>query len=106
LRDRIRSSARALAATLFAGLALSAPARAQSEPDLTAQRPRPGLPAQALDAVIVRPVGLVAAAVGAVLFVPAAIISAPGGLDAIQHALDIFVLAPGKFVFQRPLGDF
>ncbi len=56
--------------------------------------------------VILRPLGLVAAAVGAVLFVPAAILTAPGGRDSIEEAWDLFVLVPGKFVFERPLGEF
>jgi hypothetical protein len=51
-------------------------------------------------------VGLVVAAVGTAFFVPAALVSAPGGRDSIETALDLFVLAPGKWVFQRPLGDF
>jgi hypothetical protein len=104
LRDRIRQSASALAATLVTALLLPAQAQAQGEPQLGS--PPAGLPAKIFDAVIVRPVGFVGAAVGAVLFVPAAIVSAPGGLDSIQHALDVFVLAPGKYVFQRPLGEF
>ena len=58
------------------------------------------------DLVILRPLGLVAVAVGAVAFVPAALITAPNGRDGIQSALELFVTEPAKNVFQRPLGDF
>ncbi len=43
---------------------------------------------------------------GALLFVPAALLTAPNGLDSVQMALEFFVTEPAKSVFQRPLGDF
>ena len=45
-------------------------------------------------------------AVGAVLFVPAALLTAPNGLDSVKMALEFFVTEPANSVFQRPLGDF
>lgn len=89
---------------LCAGLLLPARAGAQGEPTVPA--PARNYPAEVFDVVIVRPIGLAAAAVGAALFVPTAIVTAPSGLDSIQQALDHFVIVPGKFVFQRPLGEF
>ncbi|MDJ0851823.1 MAG: hypothetical protein QNK04_25880 [Myxococcota bacterium] len=62
--------------------------------------------AQAFDAVILRPVGMGGLAIGGALFVPVAIVTAPGGRDPVEEALELFVLVPGRFVFERPLGDF
>jgi hypothetical protein len=59
-----------------------------------------------VDLVIVRPLGLVATVVGAVLFVPVAVVSAPNGRDGLQHAWEVFVGVPAGHVFRRPLGDF
>ena len=93
-----------MAATLIAGLLLPTQARAQGHSDISP--PPPNYPAKAFDAVILRPLGLAAAVVGVALFVPAAILTAPGGRDSIEEAWDLFVLTPGKYVFERPLGDF
>jgi hypothetical protein len=58
------------------------------------------------DAALVRPVGMIAVLVGAGLFVPAAALTSPGGMDPINEALEFFVLEPSHYVFQRPLGEF
>ncbi len=104
MRDRNRLSLNAVAATLIAGLLLPTQARAQGRADTSP--PPPNYPAQAFDVVILRPLGLAAAVVGAAIFVPAAILTAPGGRDSIGEAWELFVLVPGKFVVERPLGDF
>jgi len=100
-----RRSLRGLAATLIAALALPAPAVAQSVDD-DASRDASDYAAAAFDAAIVRPLALSVVVVGAVFFVPAAIISSPGGLTPIREAWDQFVVAPTRFVFTRPLGQF
>ena len=69
-----------------------------------APSPNPGL--IALDLICVRPIGVVASAVGAVLFVPMALLASPQGLDGIKGALEVMVTSPGEFVFRRPLGEF
>ena len=88
-------------AALITSLLLPVPAR--GDPGRIAA---PSPLAVAFDAVLLRPLGLVAAIVGAGFFVPAAVLTAPGGRDSIQEAWELFVLVPGKYVFERPLGDF
>jgi hypothetical protein len=62
--------------------------------------------AAAFDVLIVRPFGLVVVPVGVAAFIPAALLTAPNGLDSLQSALDYFVIGPVNYVFRRPLGDF
>jgi hypothetical protein len=62
--------------------------------------------AAGVDLVVMRPLGLAAALVGAVLFVPVAIVSAPQGKDGLRDAFELFVNAPMRNVFVRPLGEF
>lgn len=57
------------------------------------------------DGLVIRPVGAVRTGLGAVLFVPIGVLAAPGGLDNVRMALDIFVLGPFDDTFRRPLGD-
>ena len=76
------------------------PARAEARP------PRPNPALMAFDLLIVRPLALVAAAVGAVLFLPVALITAPMGRDGIQAAKETFVTVPSNAAFKRPLGEF
>jgi hypothetical protein len=95
---------RAAVTTLIAALLLPANAYAQAPEQVRPPRPNPV--AAGFDVVILRPLGLVATAVGAVLFVPALLLTAPNGLDSVRSALKIFVTEPAKSVFQRPLGDF
>jgi hypothetical protein len=104
MRQRVGSSLRAAVVTLIAGLLLPANAYAQAQEQVA--RPPPNPAAVGLDVVILRPLGLLATAVGAVLFVPAAFLTAPNGLDGINTALKLFVTEPAKSVFQRPLGEF
>lgn len=83
-------------------LLLPAPALAQIDPDVD----ETNYGAAVFDVVILRPLGLAAAVVGAALFVPAALITAPGGLDPVREAWELLVIVPGKNVFTRSLGDF
>jgi hypothetical protein len=94
----------AAAGALIAGLLL--PSEAWSDPGSAAPNRFAVGFAVGFDAVLLRPIGFVATVVGASLFLPAALVSAPGGRDSIQEAWELFVLVPGKYVFQRPLGDF
>ena len=56
------------------------------------------------DAIVVRPLGLVATAVGAVFFVVSLPFSAAGG--NIDTASEKLVKKPARFTFKRPLGEF
>ena len=125
MRGRTRLRASAAFMTLVAGLSLPAQTYAQmggmpapsqpqtpaptkdSEPaqeDARPARPNPAL--IAFDLLIVRPLGFVAVAVGAVLFLPAALITAPMGRDSVETAKESFVTVPTNDVFKRPLGEF
>jgi hypothetical protein len=94
------------AAVLIAGLMLVGPANAQSGGGSDAWPPPPETGAKVFDALVLRPLGFAGAVVGPVLFVPVAIVTAPGGKDTIEEALELFVLVPGNWVFTRPLGSF
>ena len=99
-----RPSLRVLAATLIAALLVPSHAGAQDDEDAASKAQ--DYAAKGFDAVIIRPLALSAVVVGAAFFVPAAIISAPGGLTPIREAWEQFVMGPVNFVFVRPLGDF
>ena len=56
------------------------------------------------DALIVRPIGLIATAVGSIFFVVSLPFSAAGG--NIDTASEELVKRPARFTFKRPLGEF
>lgn len=58
----------------------------------------------AFDALVVRPVGIVATAVGTVFYAAALPFSLPSGSEAL--ARDKLIAGPAKFTFSRCLGDF
>ena len=86
--------------TLLAILLLPAPARALEDID---EGPHPAV--AAFDLALLRPFGFAATVIGAILFVPAALVTSPGGFDRMGEALELFVLVPGKNVFRRPIGE-
>ena len=88
------------AVAVCASLLLTAPAHAEPEPGTS----NPA--AVVFDVVLLRPLGLLTMVIGAAIFVPAAVVTSPGGLDSIEEALALFVLDPAKSVLERPLGDF
>ncbi len=104
-----RKSARGAAASLV-GLALLLPAPALAEADAEAleapESPALELASAGFDLLALRPLALVTTAVGACFFAPAALLSAPAGLDRSKDALDLFVLAPWEDLATRPLGEF
>jgi hypothetical protein len=104
MKERMGPSLRAAVMTLIASLLLPVDVHAQAQQQIGPPPPSPIV--AGADLVILRPLGLVAMADGAVLFVPAALLTAPNGLDSVQMALNLFVSEPAKSVFQRPLGDF
>lgn len=67
-----------------------------------AERPSPA--AMMVDGVVVRPLGLVATAVGAVVWVVTLPFSAIAG--SVGDAGDALVNEPARFTFKRPMGVF
>lgn len=115
VKARWTARLRALALAMIAGVLLPTSALAEeSKPDATAaaeevereQAAGPNPAVMAFDVVVLRPLGLVVMAVGAGAFVPAAILSAPGGREPVETALQHFVIEPYNAVFVRPLGRF
>ena len=56
------------------------------------------------DLVLVRPIGIIATAVGSVVFVLSLPFSALG--DNVDTAGEKLVKAPARFTFKRPIGEF
>jgi hypothetical protein len=61
---------------------------------------------ETFDVLCLRTSGFVTTLIGAAAFVPAVMMTAPGGLEPIREAFDHFVLTPGRYTFTRPLGEF
>ncbi len=87
------------AAILTLAVALLAPGAASAEADAAFYG------AAVFDVVILRPLGFAASLVGAALFIPAALVTAPNGLDSIEQVWEQFVITPAEHVYTRPLGD-
>lgn len=64
----------------------------------------PGGGAMIYDLVVLRPVGIVATAVGSVAWLFSLPFSALG--DNVGQATDKLIKEPGKFTFVRPIGEF
>lgn len=62
--------------------------------------------AASFDVLLLRPVGFAASVVGAAMFLPAALMTAPNGRDSIEDAWEQFVSTPAEYVYSRPLGEF
>lgn len=87
-----------------ASMLLAAPAVAEPHPYGGVHDQVPSGAAMAVDAVLVRPMGLVGTTVGSVLFVlslPFSLLSGTTGEAAEQLVADPFM-----YTFARPLGDF
>jgi len=57
------------------------------------------------DLLLLRPAGVIMSIFGVALFVPAAVISSPGGWDNVTHAYELLIREPFRTTFQRPLGE-
>lgn len=68
----------------------------------TSQTYEPSAASMALDAVVIRPLGLAATIIGSVVYVVSLPFSALGGNSA--QARDKLVGEPARFTFKRPLG--
>jgi hypothetical protein len=94
---RFRLVAAAIAA--FAMLGAAAPASAS---DLDNIDPN-SVPAP-VDLILLRPIGLVATAVGAAAFVPAAAVTAVFHHQSVPNVFDLLVRGPYEFTFVDPIG--
>lgn len=83
------------------GLALANPAWAADD---YASTDTPSAGAMAVDALLVRPLGLVATVLGTGLF----IVSLPFSLTGmnVEKADQRLIVEPARYTFQRPLGNF
>jgi hypothetical protein len=110
MQGRLRASLRSIAATLAVGLLLPGAGFAEDAEDAEAmESTSSGWQHHSLavfDAVIVRPLGVVAIVVGAAFVVPVAVVTWPTGRETIDRATERFVKDPVRRVFERPLGDF
>ena len=98
---RMRRSKKSVIVALV-GLLLLNPAVCPAT-DLESQIAKPTLGNTFIDAVVYRPVGLVAIPVGAAIFVLTLPFSALG--KNVGSAFDNLVATPARFTFVRPLGE-
>jgi hypothetical protein len=120
MRNTHRGLASRIAATLLiAGLLAPALARAaEDEPEpAQASLPDPAvgerwydqplrMADQVVDLIVIRPLSALTLLAGAGLFIPAAALSAPNGMEGIRDAYERFVSEPGEYFWSRPLGEF
>ena len=95
-----------LSACLLHPAAVWAADETPSTPVRSADDTTSGAASKTFDALILRPTSLVVLIIGVGLFVPATIVSAPGGKTPFLEAWDRFVVQPASYMVTRPLGDF
>ena len=84
--------------------ALAAPEEDGSTAPAAPEEDRAGGGAIAGDLLVLRPMGAVVTLAGAVLFIPAALLSAPGGWDNVGYAFEHLIQEPYRETFEKPLG--
>ena len=94
-------AALALFLSMILGLTLQAPVAAEAYRQQTVER---SAGAMAIDAVAVRPLSLIATALGTGIFLVSLPFSALGG--NVDQAAKSLVIAPARFTFVRPLGAY
>jgi hypothetical protein len=97
----MRRHLRNLLASLALAALITAPAGAATTTDQLDVKPAPPM----LDALIMRPLGLVALGVGAVLWIPAAGITAITRPSEVGTATHYLLRVPADYVFSDPLGS-
>ncbi|MBW2385692.1 MAG: hypothetical protein JRG92_18830 [Deltaproteobacteria bacterium] len=98
MRNRSRRGLRSILLTAALCCGLAGPAQAEIHWG--------EIGAGTFDVLVLRPLGALGTVVGFAMFIPAAILSAPGGKDNINSAWDLFVVEPADSAFRRSLGDF
>ena len=91
---------RKAAAIVFAITMFAAPMAAHAQSSIASERDDLSV---VFDLLIIRPLAYANMAVGAILYVPAALITAAGGND-LKPVKDAFLRAPYRFAITRPLG--
>jgi hypothetical protein len=66
----------------------------------------PSIGSKIYDCAVLRPFGFAATILGAAFFVPAAVLASASGVENVEAAWEIFVVAQFKNTFTRPLGEF
>ncbi len=66
----------------------------------------PNFGSMLFDLTVLRPLGIATTLVGGAFFLPAALLTSPGGMDSIEWAYEIFVTSPVEYTFKTPLGEF
>jgi hypothetical protein len=104
MQGRLRASLRCIAATLAVGLLLPGSGYAEATESTSSGWQHYSL--ATLDALVVRPLGIVATVVGAVFVVPVAVFTWPTGRATIDRAVERFFMVQARSTFERPLGEF
>ncbi len=81
-------------------------ASVENEAESVATSDAPNFGSKLFDCTVLRPFGFAAVLVGGAAFLPAALLTSPGGTDSVEHAYEIFVASPAEHTFKRPLGEF
>jgi hypothetical protein len=78
----------------------------EEEAESVATSDGPSFGSKLFDCTVLRPLGFAATLVGGAFFLPAALLTSPGGMESIEDAYEIFVTTPVEHTFKRPLGEF
>jgi hypothetical protein len=110
MQGRLRAGLRSIAATLAVVLLLPGAGYAQDAECAKATESTSSdwqhHTLAAFDAVVIRPLGVVAIVVGAAFVVPVAVVTWPSGRETIDRAIERFVMVPVRSVIECPLGEF
>ncbi len=78
----------------------------RAETAIAAASNEPSIGSKIYDFAVLRPFGFAATILGAAAFVPTAVLASASGVENVEAAWEIFVVAQFKNTFTRPLGDF
>jgi hypothetical protein len=78
----------------------------EKEAESVATSDGPSFGSKLVDCTVRRPLGFAATLVGGAFFLPAALLTSPGGMERVEYAYEIFVASPVEHTFKRPLGEF
>ena len=81
-------------------------ASVENEAESLATSDAPNFGSKLFDCMVLRPLGFATVLIGGAFFLPAALLTSPGGMDSVEYAYEIFVTSPVEDTFKRPLGEF
>ena len=90
---------------MLAGLFLAANV-AHAEPPSDWRKSSANAAAIGFDVIVLRPLGLAVVIASAGAFIPAALLSSPGGRDSFNTAREVFITNPWNALVGSKLGDF